>query len=134
MNLKFCGAARQVTGSMNLLRLDSGYQILVDCGLKYERGDSLASNANFPFQPSSINLLILTHAHIDHSGNIPTLIKQGYSGKIICTEPTAALVENLLNDSVNVQLIESKNRRKGKKGKYQHHNYENYPPNYFGRF
>lgn len=119
MNLKFCGAARQVTGSMNLLRLDSGYQILVDCGLKYERGDSLASNANFPFQPSSINLLILTHAHIDHSGNIPTLIKQGYSGKIICTEPTAALVENLLNDSVNVQLIESKNRRKGKKGKYQ---------------
>jgi metallo-beta-lactamase family protein len=114
MELTFWGAARQVTGSMHLLTLASGYRILIDCGLQYERGEPIELNENFPFEPSSINLLVLTHAHIDHSGNIPTLIKQGYSGQVLCTEPTAALVENLLNDSVNVQLAESgAKRRKG---------------------
>ncbi len=115
MNITFWGAARQVTGSMHLITLNSGFKILIDCGLHYERGDAIELNDDFPFEPSSINSLVLTHAHIDHSGNIPTLIKRGYNGQILCTEPTAALVENLLKDSVNVQLAESKsNRRKGK--------------------
>lgn len=56
--------------------------------------------------------MVLTHAHIDHSGNIPTLIKRGYHGQVLCTEPTAALAENLLRDSVNVQLAESKSKGK----------------------
>ncbi len=115
MNITFWGAARQVTGSMHLLTFDSGYKLLIDCGLHYERGDALELNDSFPFDPSSINLVILTHAHIDHSGNIPTLIKRGYTGQVLCTEPTAALVENLLRDSVNVQLAESKSRGKGGK-------------------
>lgn len=120
MNLTFWGAARQVTGSMHLITLQSGYKVLLDCGLQYERGEPIELNENFPFEPAEIDLLILTHAHIDHSGNIPTLIKKGYKGQVICTEPTAALVENLLNDSVNVQLAESKaNRRNFKGGKIQ---------------
>ena len=113
MDITFWGATRQVTGSMHLLTLNSGYKILIDCGLRYEQGDAFEINDEFPFEPSSINLLVLTHAHIDHSGNIPTLIKRGYNGQVICTEPTAALVENLLKDSVNVQLSESKSKRRG---------------------
>lgn len=112
MEITFWGATRQVTGSMHLLTLNSGFKILIDCGLQYEKGDPIEMNDNFPFEPSSINLLVLTHAHIDHSGNIPTLIKRGYNGQVLCTEPTAALVENLLKDSVNVQLAESKGRNK----------------------
>ncbi len=117
MNISFWGAARQVTGSMHLLTFDSGYKLLIDCGLHYERGDAIELNDSFPFDPSSIDLVLLTHAHIDHSGNIPTLIKRGYSGQVLCTEPTAALVENLLRDSVNVQMAESKARGKGVKKK-----------------
>jgi metallo-beta-lactamase family protein len=116
MNITFWGATRQVTGSMHLITLDSGFKLLIDCGLSYERGDAIELNDQFPFEPSTINLVVLTHAHIDHSGNIPTLIKKGFKGQILCTEPTAALVENLLKDSVNVQLAESKGRHK-KQGK-----------------
>lgn len=119
MNLTFWGAARQVTGSMHLITLQSGYKVLIDCGLQYERGEPIELNENFPFEPAEIDLLILTHAHIDHSGNIPTLVKKGYKGQVICTEPTAALVENLLNDSVNVQLAESKARKRNYKGGIQ---------------
>lgn len=124
MKLTFWGATRQVTGSMHLVTLDSGYNILLDCGLQYEKGDPFELNATFPFNPSEIDLLILTHAHIDHSGNIPTLIKQGYKGQILCTEPTAALVENLLHDSVNVQMAESKSKRKGSRGRHRIRNQE----------
>lgn len=90
--------------------------ILIDCGLQYERGEPIELNENlpFPFEPSSINLLVLTHAHIDHSGNISTLIKQGYRTRYHVPKPMVVLVENLLNDSVNVQLAESgAKRRKG---------------------
>jgi metallo-beta-lactamase family protein len=59
MELTFWGAARQVTGSMHLLTLASGYRILIDCGLQYERGEPIELNENFPFEPSSINLLVL---------------------------------------------------------------------------
>ncbi|MCB9251108.1 MAG: MBL fold metallo-hydrolase [Flavobacteriales bacterium] len=115
MKLNFWGAAKQVTGSMHQLVLKSGYNVLIDCGLQYERGDSLEVNHDLPVNPKEVDLILLTHAHIDHSGNIPTFIKKGYDGNIICTEPTYALAESLLSDSVNVQLAESKpgkNKRK----------------------
>jgi metallo-beta-lactamase family protein len=116
MKITFCGAARQVTGSMHLLELESGYRILLDCGLDYEeqRNFHYQSQVNFPFDPSSLDLVILSHAHIDHSGNIPSLVKQGYTGTIICTPPTANLCMHLLLDSANIQAHDYK---KGKKGK-----------------
>jgi metallo-beta-lactamase family protein len=105
------GAARQVTGSMHLLELESGYRILIDCGLDYEDRTNAEVNQHFPFEVSSINALILTHAHIDHSGNIPNLVKQGYRGEIICTEPTAYLLDKLWQDSVNIQNLDRKRRK-----------------------
>ena len=120
MNITFWGAARQVTGSMHMLTLDDGYTVLVDCGLDYEnRDDFEVNNRNFPFLPEDIDLVILTHAHIDHSGNLPNLIRQGYSGQILCSEATIELTRNLLIDSLNVQMIESdkksRTRKSGKK-------------------
>ena len=97
------GAAKQVTGSMHLLELESGYKILVDCGIDYEDKDNKEINAHFQFNPRDIDVLLLTHAHIDHSGNIPNLVKQGFKGEIICTEPTAFLLDKLWIDSVNIQ-------------------------------
>ena len=92
MRLTFWGAARQVTGSMHLLELAGGTRILIDCGLDYEnRKEFENKNANFPFQASSIDLLIITHAHIDHTGNVPNLIKQGFAGEILCTAATLEL-------------------------------------------
>lgn len=118
MKLTFWGAARQVTGSMHMLSLDNGYNILVDCGLDYEKRDDFdVNNRNFPFLPEEIDLVILTHAHIDHSGNLPNLIRQGYNGQILCTEATVELAKNLLIDSLNVQRIESNKRNRPKKHK-----------------
>ncbi len=105
------GAARQVTGSMHLLELENGYTILIDCGIDYEDKTNKEINARFPFDPKDINVLILTHVHIDHSGNIPNLVKQGFKGEIFCTEPTAYLLESLWNDSVNIQNNNSKRKR-----------------------
>jgi len=108
MRLTSWGAASQVTGSMHLLQL-SNYNILIDCGLDYERGTMVEENEQFPFLPSEIDIVILTHAHIDHSGNLPTLVRMGFEGQILCTPPTADLTELLLLDSVNIFL--NKNRR-----------------------
>ena len=105
------GAAKQVTGSMHLLELDSGYKILVDCGIDYEDKDNKTINSHFQFNTKDIDVLLLTHAHIDHSGNIPNLVKQGFQGEIICTEPTAFLLDKLWIDSVNIQN-NNFNRRK----------------------
>jgi metallo-beta-lactamase family protein len=109
MKLTFWGAARQVTGSMHMLTLDNGYKILVDCGMNYEQKKALHEEAfDFGFNPGDIDLVILTHAHIDHSGNIPTIVNRGYKGQIICTAPTAELSRHLLFDSANIQLNEYK--------------------------
>ncbi len=105
------GAAKQVTGSMHLLELDSGYTILIDCGIDYEDKTNKEINSKFPFDARQVDVLILTHAHIDHSGNIPNLVKQGFRGEIICTEPTAYLLEKLWIDSVNIQNNNSKRRK-----------------------
>src|ERR1700712_4537657 len=101
MKLTIHGAARQVTGSMHLLEVGQ-YKILIDCGLDYEKERSLQSNEDFPFEPADIDVVILTHAHIDHSGNLPTLVRLGFNGQILCTAPTAELTELLLIDSVSI--------------------------------
>ena len=101
MKLTIHGAARQVTGSMHLLEVDQ-YKILIDCGLDYEKERSVISNENFPFNPAEIDVVILTHAHIDHSGNLPTLVRMGFNGQILCTPATADLAELLMLDSVRL--------------------------------
>lgn len=115
MKLTIWGAARQVTGSMHLLQLEK-YNILIDCGLDYEKDTYQEENQYFPFDPSSIDVVILTHAHIDHSGNLPTLVRMGFNGQILCTPPTADLSELLLLDSVNIFLSKQHKRSKGKRG------------------
>jgi metallo-beta-lactamase family protein len=117
MKLTIHGAARQVTGSMHLLEVNR-YKILIDCGLDYEKDRSLQSNENFPFNPSDIDVVILTHAHIDHSGNLPTLVRMGFNGQILCTPPTAELAELLLFDSVNLFLRKQQKGRRHGRGKH----------------
>jgi metallo-beta-lactamase family protein len=108
MKLQFLGAAKQVTGSMYLLELEYGYKILIDCGTDMEREidfeTPIVNKSFFPFDASLINLVVLTHAHIDHSGNIPMLFREGYEGQVLCTPPTADLTELLLFDSANLHL------------------------------
>ncbi len=108
MKLTFWGAARQVTGSMYLLELDDEYKILIDCGTNMEREIDYSlppeNKAFFPFEASQVNLILLTHAHIDHSGNIPMLYREGYEGQVLCTSPTADLTNLLLHDSANLNL------------------------------
>ncbi|WP_109673688.1 MBL fold metallo-hydrolase RNA specificity domain-containing protein [Dyadobacter jejuensis] len=107
MKLTFWGAAQQVTGSMFLLETDD-YRILVDCGSDFdlEEKDRKArydeQKSVFPFEASMINTVLLTHAHIDHSGNIPNLYKEGFEGRVVCTEPTMALTALLLKDAANL--------------------------------
>jgi metallo-beta-lactamase family protein len=124
MRIQFCGAARQVTGSMHWLQHPKGYNILVDCGLSYEPSEEWEDNARFPFLAEEIDVVLLTHAHMDHSGNIPTLIRQGFRGQIFSTEPTADLMAGLLADSANIQLSKSK------KGKGRRHKSRNQTPLY----
>src|ERR1700749_962454 len=111
MRLTIHGAARQVTGSMHLLEVGQ-YKILIDCGLDYEKDRSIQSNEDFPFNPADVDVVVLTHAHIDHSGNIPTLVRMGFNGQILCTPPTADLTELLLLDSVNIFMRKADQSRK----------------------
>src|SRR5215813_5871058 len=99
----FWGAARSVTGSMH--RLDVGrYSILLDCGfVQGNRAASYAANSTFPFRPKDIDAVILSHAHIDHCGNLPNLITQGFSGPIFSTPATRALAAVMLGDSAKIQ-------------------------------
>lgn len=118
MELQFCGAAREVTGSMHLLTV-SGKRILLECGLfQGRRMEAFEKNSHFPYDPASIDLLVLSHAHMDHSGNIPQLVKQGFSGPIFCTHATQDLVNIMLQDSAHIQqkdveYINKKNEKKG---------------------
>jgi len=83
MKIKFCGAAQEVTGSAHLITLDDGYTILLDCGLYQGSDDDMKDfNAQWPFDPATIDCLILSHAHIDHSGRIPKLVRDGFRGNI----------------------------------------------------
>eukprot|EP01035_Chromulina_nebulosa_P042772 gene42772-57918_t len=95
MKLTFWGATRQVSGSMFLLEFDDEYRVLIDCGtdLERERNEETPKSEYgiFPFDPTLINLIILTHAHIDHSGQIPNLYKEGFEGQVLCTKATMEL-------------------------------------------
>lgn len=114
MKLTILGAAQQVTGSMHLLQLEN-YNILIDCGLDYEKDTFQEENQYFPFDPATIDVVILTHAHIDHSGNLPTLVRMGFNGQILSTPPTADLTELLLQDSVNIFISKQNKLSKGKR-------------------
>ena len=104
MKISFHGAARMVTGSKHLLELSSGKKILLDCGLFQGMGkDTDHLNRNFGFQPDTIDAMILSHAHIDHGGLIPKLVKEGFKGRIWCTPATKELASVLLEDSAQIQ-------------------------------
>ncbi len=108
MKITFHGAARTVTGSKHLITHNNGTKILLDCGMFQGLGNETeALNENFGFDPKQISALILSHAHIDHSGLIPKLVKEGFAGKIFCTEATKDLAEILLYDSAEIQTYET---------------------------
>jgi metallo-beta-lactamase family protein len=103
MQLEFQGAARTVTGSMHVLTVGNR-TILLDCGTYHgRREESRERNSRFPFDPSTISAVVLSHAHIDHSGNLPTLVRQGFRGPIICTHATHDLCAVMLKDSAYIQ-------------------------------
>jgi len=118
MNITFHGAAQTVTGSRHLLSLN-GHQLLLDCGLfQGRRKDTYSRNLNFPFDVTALDAAILSHAHIDHSGNLPNLVKQGYPGSINATAATAHLTSVMLRDSGHIQESDAKfvNKRRAKRG------------------
>lgn len=104
MKIKFCGAAGTVTGSCHLLTLEDGFKILLDCGLYQGRDEDFKNfNSKWLFDPAEIDCLVLSHAHIDHSGRIPKLVKDGFAGKILCTSATRDLCAVMLLDSAKIQ-------------------------------
>jgi metallo-beta-lactamase family protein len=103
MKISFDGATNTVTGSKHILTTPGNKRILLDCGLFQGKGiDSDERNRVFNFDPKSIDVVLLSHAHIDHSGNIPLLVKKGFSGKIYCTPATYVVSEILLRDSAHI--------------------------------
>ncbi len=119
MNVKFLGAAMSVTGSCHLITTDQ-YKILLDCGqFQGSKAMEVLNAKDFGFDPSELDFMILSHAHIDHSGRIPLLTKRGYKGKIYCTDATADLVEIMLKDSgyIHEKEAEWSNRKAERSGK-----------------
>ncbi len=119
MKIAFHGAARTVTGSKHLLTLKNGKKVLLDCGMFQGMGkETDILNREFGFEPKEVDVMILSHAHIDHSGLIPRLLKEGFSGKIFCTPATKDLTTVLLKDSAEIQEDEVKyqNKRRASEG------------------
>jgi len=119
MEIQFIGAAQTVTGSMHLIKAN-GKKFLLDCGLfQGKRKEAFELNRNFEFfDPREIDFVILSHAHIDHSGNLPSLIKKGFDGKIFSTFATRDLASIMLQDSAHIQVkdVEFVNKKRKKKG------------------
>ncbi|MAT98102.1 MAG: MBL fold metallo-hydrolase [Anaerolineaceae bacterium] len=103
MEITFHGAVRTVTGSQHLVEVN-GLKILLDCGLyQGSRKESYSRNQNLPYNAAEVDILVLSHAHIDHSGNIPNLVKSGFTGDIVCTYATRDLCAIMLRDSAKIQ-------------------------------
>ena len=106
-SVTFLGAAQSVTGSMHLLE-GAGQRVLLDCGLfRGPREEARQRNSTFPIDPTSIDAVVLSHAHVDHCGNLPNLIRQGFAGPIYCTPPTRDLIAVMLADSARIQEDEA---------------------------
>jgi len=117
--LTFIGGTGQMTGSNYLLET-STHRILLDCGLFQGRKKIEAQNAeDFPYDPSSIDAVVLSHAHIDHCGRLPKLVKEGYSGPVFSTKASFPLVELMLKDPAHLMLrdTEWENKRRERAGK-----------------
>ena len=112
MKLTFFGAAKAVTGSCHCVEV-AGKKILVDCGLQQGRDER--DNAVLDFAPNDIDYVIVTHAHIDHSGRVPMLVKHGFKGQIFTTRLTGELLSVMLQDSAHIQEMEA--QWKNQKGK-----------------
>ena len=118
MILQFWGAAQTVTGSMHLVEAD-GHRLLLDCGMAQGRREEAKKlNSEFPFNPEKIDAVVLSHAHLDHSGKLPMLVKKGFSGSIFSTSATRDLCSAMLADSASLQEMDAKyvNRQNEKQG------------------
>ena len=119
MKIQFLGATRGVTGSKHLITTENGTKVLLDCGLfQGRRKESREKNRNLPFDASTLDAVILGHAHIDHSGNLPNLVKSGYRGTIYATPPTDQLCHYMLPDSAYLQerdaeFVNKKHKKRG---------------------
>lgn len=122
VKITFFGAVQNVTGSCYLVETDGG-RVLVDCGMYQERDFKQRNWEPFPFQPASLDAVLLTHAHVDHCGLVPKLVKNGFKGRIYCTEATADIVQIVLLDSARIQKEDAEHKkrrheREGRKGPY----------------
>jgi metallo-beta-lactamase family protein len=122
INITFLGAARNVTGSKYLVEVN-GIRLLVDCGLYQERGLKNLNWEPFHISPDKIDIVLLTHAHLDHCGLIPKLVKEGFKGRIYCTPATTEIAKIVLLDSAKIQeedaaFKQKRHQREGRKGKY----------------
>ncbi|MHC4571616.1 MAG: MBL fold metallo-hydrolase RNA specificity domain-containing protein [Planctomycetota bacterium] len=122
IKLRFLGAAQNVTGSRHLLQAN-GIRILIDCGLYQERQFRDRNWEPFPTPPNSINAVLLTHAHLDHCGLLPKLVREGFTGRIYCTAATAEITKIILLDSAKIQEEDAEHKSKrhkkeGRKGPY----------------
>lgn len=119
MEIKFAGAAGTVTGSKHIIRLWDNKRVMLDCGMYQGLGKDTHRLNNEDFaDPSEIDAILLSHAHIDHSGLIPKFVKDGYEGNIYCTEATYALCEIMLRDSAYIQEadVHYSNKRHAREG------------------
>jgi metallo-beta-lactamase family protein len=116
MKITFCGAAGTVTGSCHLVEVD-GLRLLLDCGFFQGAHEQDQNNrAPFPFDAKSIDAVLLSHAHLDHAGLLPRLVREGFSGRILCTRPTAEIARLMLADSAHLQVEDAAYRtRKAKR-------------------
>lgn len=118
LKVTFCGAAREVTGSLHLLEAD-GMKVALDCGMfQGRRAEAVEKNHAFPFDPSGLHAVVLSHAHIDHCGRLPLLVKRGFSGRIYATPATRDLCALMLADSAHIQLEDANflNKKKARAG------------------